>query len=79
MILQNHGFLTVGRSVDEAAFLFITAEHSAKAQLLAEAAGTPKLIRPEIAAPLGADRSFGWYSFKPYWDQIIVEQPDLFD
>jgi ribulose-5-phosphate 4-epimerase/fuculose-1-phosphate aldolase len=79
VILQNHGFLTVGRSVDEAAFLFITAEHSAHAQLLAEAAGTPKLIRHEIAAPLGADRTFGWYSFKPYWDQIIVEQPDLLD
>ena len=44
----------------------------------AEAAGTPKLIRHEIAAPLGADRSFAWYSFKPYWDQIIAEQPDLF-
>jgi ribulose-5-phosphate 4-epimerase/fuculose-1-phosphate aldolase len=79
VILQNHGFLTVGSSVDEAAFLFITAEHSAQAQLLAEAAGTPKLIRPEVAAPLGADRTFGWFSFKPYWDQITAEQPDLFD
>jgi ribulose-5-phosphate 4-epimerase/fuculose-1-phosphate aldolase len=79
VILQNHGFLTVGRSVDEAAFLFITAEHSAHAQLLAEAAGTPKLIRHDVAAPLGADRNFAWYSFKPYWDQITAEQPDLFD
>jgi len=41
VILQNHGFLTIGASVDEAAFLFITAEDSAHAQLLAEAAGTP--------------------------------------
>jgi ribulose-5-phosphate 4-epimerase/fuculose-1-phosphate aldolase len=79
VILQNHGFLTVGRTVDEAAFLYITAEHSAHAQLLAEAAGTPKLIRHEVAAPLGADRKYGWYSFKPYWDKITAEQPDLFD
>jgi ribulose-5-phosphate 4-epimerase/fuculose-1-phosphate aldolase len=79
VILQNHGFLTVGATVDEAAYLFITAEHSAHAQLLAEAAGTPKLIRHEVAAPLGANRTFGWFSFKPYWDTITAEQPDLFD
>ena len=69
----------MGATVDEAAFLFITAEHSAHAQLLAEAAGTPKLIRHEVAAPLGANRTFGWFSFKPYWDTITAEQPDLFD
>jgi ribulose-5-phosphate 4-epimerase/fuculose-1-phosphate aldolase len=79
VILQNHGFLTVGHSVDEAAFLFITAEESAHAQLLAEAAGTPKLIRHEVAAPLGAERTYGWLSFKPYFDNITAEQPDLFD
>jgi ribulose-5-phosphate 4-epimerase/fuculose-1-phosphate aldolase len=79
VILQNHGFLTVGATVDEAAFLFISAEHSAQAQLLAEAAGRPKLIRHEVAAPLGARGRYGWFSFKPYWDQITAEQPDLFD
>jgi ribulose-5-phosphate 4-epimerase/fuculose-1-phosphate aldolase len=79
VILQNHGFLTVGTTVDEAAFNYISAEVSAQAQLLAEAAGTPKLIPHEVAAPLGARRKNGWYGFKPYWDQIIVEQPDLFD
>jgi ribulose-5-phosphate 4-epimerase/fuculose-1-phosphate aldolase len=79
VILQNHGFLTVGHSVDEAAFLFISAEESSHAQLLAEAAGTPKLIRHEVAAPLGAERTYGWISFKPYFDKITAEQPDLFD
>jgi hypothetical protein len=53
--------------------------HVGDAPVPAEAAGTPKLIRHEVAAPLGADRTFAWYSFKPYWDQIIAEQPDLFD
>jgi ribulose-5-phosphate 4-epimerase/fuculose-1-phosphate aldolase len=79
VILQNHGFLTVGRTVDEAAFLFISAEHSAQTQLLAEAAGTPKLIHHDVAAPLGTNGNFGWFSFKPYWDQITAEHPDLFD
>ena len=38
-ILQNHGLLTVGKSVDEAAWWFVTMERSCQAQLLAEAAG----------------------------------------
>ena len=44
-ILRNHGLLTVGHSVDEAAWWFITMERSCQAQLLAEAAGTPVLDR----------------------------------
>ncbi|WP_250285704.1 class II aldolase/adducin family protein [Frankia sp. CiP1_Cm_nod2] len=79
VILQNHGFLTVGRSVEEAAWLFVTADQSAHAQLLAEAAGRPKLVRHEVAEPLGRSRSFGGFSFAPYWDVITAEQPDLFD
>jgi ribulose-5-phosphate 4-epimerase/fuculose-1-phosphate aldolase len=79
VILQNHGFITVGRSVEEAAWLFITADQSAHAQLLAEAAGTPKLIRDEVAAPLGQTRAFGGFSFRPYFDVIVAEQPDLLD
>ena len=79
VILQNHGFITVGRSVEEAAWLFITADQSAHAQLLAEAAGTPKLIRPEVAEPLGRTRAFGGFSFRPYYDVIVAEHPDLLD
>jgi hypothetical protein len=37
-ILQNHGLLTVGESVDEAAFWFISLENSCRAQLLVDAA-----------------------------------------
>jgi ribulose-5-phosphate 4-epimerase/fuculose-1-phosphate aldolase len=77
VILQNHGFLTVGRSVEEAAWLFITADQTARAQLLAEAAGQPRLIRPEVAEPLGRERGSGGFSFRPYWDEITAEQPDL--
>jgi hypothetical protein len=57
----------------------ITADQSAQAQLLAEAVGTPKLIRDEVAAPLGRTRAFGGFSFRPYFDVIVAEQPDLLD
>ena len=37
-ILQNHGLLTVGQSVDEAAFWFISLDKTCHAQLLVDAA-----------------------------------------
>ena len=40
-ILQNHGLLTVGTSVDAAVWWFITMERSCEVQLAAMAAGTP--------------------------------------
>jgi ribulose-5-phosphate 4-epimerase/fuculose-1-phosphate aldolase len=77
VILQNHGFLTVGATVEAAAWLFISADESARTQLLAEAAGTPLRIRDEVALPLGAGRDFDSLSFQPLWETITAEQPDL--
>ena len=48
-ILCNHGLLTVGKTVDEAAWWFITMDRSCQAQLLAEAAGEPRKIPHETA------------------------------
>lgn len=82
IILQNHGLLTVGESVEAAAWWYITMERSCQAQLMAEAAGTPKLIAPEHAAQTHAtvgSELAGWFSFKPLFDVICKEQPDLFD
>jgi ribulose-5-phosphate 4-epimerase/fuculose-1-phosphate aldolase len=81
-ILANHGLLTVGHTVDEAAWWFITMERTCEAQLLAEAAGTPIPIRPDVAektaGQTGGHRT-GWYQFQPLYDQIVVEEPDLLD
>ncbi len=44
-ILQNHGLLTVGHCVEEAAWWFITMDRSCQAQLLAEGVGDPKKDR----------------------------------
>ncbi|MEY2399705.1 MAG: hypothetical protein QOJ00_2879 [Actinomycetota bacterium] len=82
VILKNHGLLTVGHSVDEAVWWFVTMERTCQAQLLAEAAGTPVPIDAEMAAitqtQVGGHLA-GWYSFQPIFDRIAAEQPDLFD
>jgi ribulose-5-phosphate 4-epimerase/fuculose-1-phosphate aldolase len=82
VILSNHGNLTVGQSVEEAVWWFITMERTCQAQLLAEAAGTPVLIDAEMAAltetQVGSNIA-GWFSFQPLYDRITREQPDLFD
>ncbi len=79
-ILQNHGLLTVGETVESAAWWFITMERSCQAQLLAEAAGSPHRIRPEIAqatyAAVGTEQA-GWFSFQPLYQSLIAEQPDF--
>jgi len=82
VILRNHGLLTVGHSVDEAVWWFITMERSCQAQLLAEAAGTPVLIEEEAAtltaSQVGSHVS-GYVSFQPLYAKITREQPDVFD
>ncbi len=79
-ILRNHGLLTVGQSVDEAVFWFITMDRSAQTQLLAEAAGKPVLIDPDMAkltsTQVGSHLA-GWFSFQPLYARIVAEQPDL--
>jgi ribulose-5-phosphate 4-epimerase/fuculose-1-phosphate aldolase len=82
VILRNHGLLTTGYSVDEAAWTFITMERTCQAQLLAEAAGTPVSIPDEMARvthdQVGSPVAC-YFSFQPLWDWITREEPDLFD
>ena len=81
-ILQNHGLLTVGHTVDEAVWWFVTMDRSCHAQLMAEAAGKPVLITRESALAtreLVGGHQAGWFQFQPLWDLITREQPDLLD
>jgi len=81
-ILSNHGLLTVGHSVDEAVWWFITMERTCQAQLLAEAAGSPVLIdahQAELTATQVGSHVAGYYSFAPLYAKITQDQPDLFD
>jgi ribulose-5-phosphate 4-epimerase/fuculose-1-phosphate aldolase len=81
-IHQNHGLFTVGQTVDEAAFWFISMERSCQAQLMAMAAGTPIEIRDEYASYTQQQTGYplaGWFSFQPMWDEISMSEPELFD
>jgi len=82
IILKNHGLLTVGHSVDEAAWWFIAMERSCQAQLLAEAAGKPSPIKPEsaeIAHTQVGSHNLGWFSFQPLYEMIVRQEPDLLE
>lgn len=81
-ILQNHGLLTVGTSVDSAVWWFITMERTCEVQLAAMAAGTPRVIDPEIAtqtrSQVGTELA-GMFQFHPLWEWITTQEPDLLD
>ena len=81
-IHQNHGLFTVGETVDEAAFWFLSMDRSCQAQLLAMAAGTPKHIPHEMADYTAKQTGFplaGWFSFQPLWQEICRTDPELFE
>jgi ribulose-5-phosphate 4-epimerase/fuculose-1-phosphate aldolase len=82
VILQNHGLLTVGNTIDEAAWWFITMERSCQAQLLAEAAGRPRVIKPEyakIAHSQVGSPELGWFSFQSLYELIVRQEPDFLE
>lgn len=78
-ILANHGLITVGHSVDEALFWFVTMERTCEAELAAMAAGDPKPIPDEVAKAtydkVGSSIA-GWFSAQPLFDWILAEEPD---
>ncbi len=82
IILRNHGLLTVGHTVDEAAWWFITLDRTCQAQLMAEAVGQPVKIDPDIASltysQVGS-HYMGWFSFQPLYNKIVREEPDLLE
>jgi ribulose-5-phosphate 4-epimerase/fuculose-1-phosphate aldolase len=73
IILRNHGLLTVGDSVDAAAWWFLTMERSCQVQLTARAAGKPVLIEHREAVAtreqLGSDL-VAWINYQPLWKRI---------
>ena len=80
-ILQNHGILTVGRSVDEAAFWFLSLEKTCQAQLLIDAASAGNGHKPKIIGDKEAEETFkqvgtpekGWLAFQSYYDEILAK------
>jgi len=82
LILRNHGLLTVGHTVDEAAWWFVRMDRCCEVQLLAEAAGAPVIIDDAAARQVYAEQGThvaGWFTFQPLYDRIVEEQPDLLE
>ena len=85
-ILQNHGLLTVGRSVEEAAFWFISLDKTCHAQLLVDAAsagsGRQKIFIPDEEAAFSFTQNGlpekGWLSFQGYYDEQLVKTGGAF-
>ncbi|WP_328537154.1 class II aldolase/adducin family protein [Streptomyces sp. NBC_00344] len=79
VILRNHGLLTVGDSVDAAAWWFFTMERCCQVQLAARAAGKPVLIDHHNAVAareqLGSDL-VAWINYQPLWRRISRSLPD---
>lgn len=77
-ILQNHGLLTTGQTVDEAAFLYIAMENSCKVQLLVEAAaanGIAKTICPADEAEYtyrATSPEAMWLEFQPEFQYEVA-------
>ncbi|KAF1363285.1 class II aldolase/adducin domain-containing protein [Lizonia empirigonia] len=80
-LLINHGLLTVGKSIEEAVFWFVSLDKCCQAQMLADAAAggrggeTVKIGEEEalftyktVGSPLA-----GWFSAKPLFDVIHKE------
>lgn len=90
-ILQNHGLLTVGQSVDEATFWFISLDKTCHAQLLADAASAAgykkKIIDDDEAAytvqQVGGPEK-GWLAFQPckslaHKAELYIAQTNFFE
>ncbi|KIW96068.1 uncharacterized protein Z519_03134 [Cladophialophora bantiana CBS 173.52] len=81
VILQNHGLLTCAKTVDAAAFWFISLDKTCHAQLLADAAsagsGHKKILISEEEAEfsypqVGTDEK-GWLAFQGYYDEQLAK------
>lgn len=87
VILRNHGMLTVGESVDSAAWWFLTLERTAQSQLMAYSAAAglgskPIQIDADEAEATRGQVGFelaGWFQFQPIWERISKDNPDIFD
>ncbi|MEM7094323.1 MAG: class II aldolase/adducin family protein [Actinomycetota bacterium] len=82
LIHRNHGHITTGGSVDAAVWWFVALERCMQSQLLAMAAGGPVEVSDEVAQQgwevQGHDLA-GWFSFQPFWDELVAREPEFLD
>lgn len=79
-ILRHHGLITVGRSVEEAAWWLITMDRACHMQLLADAAGNPRIMTEEeavLAHRQFSNPNMARHNFQLLTDLIIEQEPDV--
>jgi len=81
-ILQNHGLLTVGKSVDAAVANFIMMDSCCHSQLLAQAAGELQLIGHDIAVKTrkaNGNDIVTWGNFQPLYQVLLAQDSSFLD
>ena len=82
-ILQNHGLLTTGTTVDESVWRFIAMDRCCETELLAMQTGIDPISIDDATAALtreqvGSDFA-SWFSYQPSFDRMLAQHPDLLD
>lgn len=85
VVLRNHGLLTVGGSVESAAWFYVSMERNCQAELLAHAAANgqplrqvPQAAREQAYGVVGTEYA-GWFQFQLLYSRAIKENPDFLD
>ena len=82
LVHQNHGLITVGGSVDAAAWWFIALERACQVQLIAKAAGELTIIPDEFAKKSWeqtGNELAGWFQFQAHYDELVASDPSFLD
>lgn len=86
-ILQNHGLLTVGQSIEEAVFWFVSLEKCCQTQLLADAAAAGRGYQTKKIGDEEAELTYkivgtptgGYFSGRSLFQKMFKEQGKEFD
>lgn len=81
VILRHHSAVTVGATVEAAAYRFYILDRCCHVQLLAEAAagGPVEPIAHDVAAELARHTGFSHDSFGPIYRSLVRRHPDVLD
>lgn len=80
LLLQHHGLLTVGTTIESCIFWFIALENACRVQLIAEAAGKPRLLPEAVAqrtaAAIGREQN-GYFAYQNLRQKLLADEPSL--
>lgn len=82
LLLQHHGLLTVGTTLESCIFWFVALENACRVQLTAQAAGQPRLLPPAVAQrtarAIGREEN-GYFGYQNLRQKLMADRPDLIE